>query len=226
VSARSRDQQRRFRRAVLSRPPPVRFRLSIRQHTSAYVSIRQHTSAYAVLSRPRPVRFRLGAEEGGRIRQHTSAYVSIRQHTSAYVSIRRDHAPSAFALERRREDKKKRGNTSAYVSIRQHTSVYVSIRQRIAALLPWSGGGRQPHARAHAARWTRAPPALGVQCHTPYVIRHTSYVIRHTSCVPMLDTSATCSRRAMSYAIRHTSYVIRHTSYVMRAHAGHERHLL
>ncbi len=50
--------------------------VSIRQHTSAYVSISwgqadaiQHTSAYVS------------------IRQHTTAYV-IRQHTSAYVSIR------------------------------------------------------------------------------------------------------------------------------------------
>jgi hypothetical protein len=44
--------------------------VSIRQHTSAYVSTRQHTSAYVST------------------RQHTSAYVSIRQHTSAYASIR------------------------------------------------------------------------------------------------------------------------------------------
>jgi hypothetical protein len=47
----------------------VRFDLSIRQHTSAFVSIRQHTSAYVS------------------IRQHTSAYVSTRQHTSAYVIV-------------------------------------------------------------------------------------------------------------------------------------------
>ncbi len=47
----------------------VRFDLSIRQRTSAYVSIRQHTSAYVS------------------IRQHTSAYVSTRQHTSAYVIV-------------------------------------------------------------------------------------------------------------------------------------------
>jgi len=55
--------------------------VSIRQHTSAYVSnvsIRQHTSAYV------------------RIRLHTSAYVSIRQHTSAYVSL--SNSCSGFSL--------------------------------------------------------------------------------------------------------------------------------
>jgi hypothetical protein len=87
-------------------------RISIRQHTSAYVSIRQrlrqeraplpHASAAAAGSAPAPPAY-------VSIRQHTSAYVSIRQHTSAYVSIRQ--------------------HTSAYVSIRQHTSAYASMRQ-------------------------------------------------------------------------------------------------
>jgi hypothetical protein len=62
---------------------------------SAYVSIRQHTSLYV------SIRDAVGGGGGGlgavqrgdevelvSIRQHTSAYVSIRQHTSAYVSIR------------------------------------------------------------------------------------------------------------------------------------------
>jgi hypothetical protein len=80
---------------------------------SAYVSIRQHTSAYVTYTgRVRHL--------GLIIRQHTSAYVSIRhiysgspppwpEVASAYVSIRQ--------------------HTSEYVSIRQHTSAYVSIRQ-------------------------------------------------------------------------------------------------
>ncbi len=54
--------------------------------SSAYVSIRQHTSAYVSICLPLlycPVTDTLFS-----IRQHTSAYVSIRQHTSAYVSIR------------------------------------------------------------------------------------------------------------------------------------------
>jgi hypothetical protein len=49
-------------------------RISIRQHTSAFVGIRQHTS--------------LCYKRATCAHQHTSAYVSIRQHTSAYVSIR------------------------------------------------------------------------------------------------------------------------------------------
>ncbi len=51
-------------------------------NTSAYVSIRQHTSAYVSIPA-----VGLGASAEA-TRQHTSAYVSIRQHTSAYVSMR------------------------------------------------------------------------------------------------------------------------------------------
>jgi hypothetical protein len=62
----------------------ARTQVSIRQHTSAYVtayvSIRQHTAdteqLLALLNSPEPKR------------QHTAAYVSIRQHASACVSIR------------------------------------------------------------------------------------------------------------------------------------------
>jgi hypothetical protein len=85
--------------------------VSIRQHTSAYVSICsicQHTSAYAenssVLHAAPPVSMRL----------LQSSYVSIRHHTSAYaahVSIRQ-HMTSTYA---------------AYVSIRQHTSAYAEM---------------------------------------------------------------------------------------------------
>ena len=99
--------------------------VSIRPHTSAYVSICQHTSAHArewgphtlldvrghraaVLPRPlvksRSSR-RIGCGGGGRLPPPLpSPYFSIRQHTSAYVSIRQ--------------------HTSAYVSIRQHTLMH------------------------------------------------------------------------------------------------------
>ena len=51
-----------------------------------YVSIRQHTSAYvSILSSSATDVAQLLALAC--IRQHTSAYVSIRQHTPAYVSI-------------------------------------------------------------------------------------------------------------------------------------------
>jgi hypothetical protein len=50
----------------------------------AYVSIRQHTSAY--VSRHTCWRTLSPDWRERRLRKHTSAYVSIRQHTSAYVS--------------------------------------------------------------------------------------------------------------------------------------------
>jgi hypothetical protein len=73
------------------------------------VSIREHTSAYVSTSR---------------IRQHTSAYVSIRQQTSAYVP-----KPLFTTEPHRRGLCSPRPRAPAYVSIRQHTSAYVSIRQ-------------------------------------------------------------------------------------------------
>ena len=112
------------------------FRVSIRQHTSAYdhyllctcmlslpplesayVSIRQHTSAYhhyllctCMLSLP-PL-------ESGTIAASSSdicrAYVSIRQHTSAYVSILIRHLKSIRSSLHQHTH-------GAFVGIRQHT---------------------------------------------------------------------------------------------------------
>ena len=115
--------------------------VSIRQHTSAYVSRRQqtcdgggvwgHQSALCgerfcpVMLKKRSgrmsayVSIRQHTSACVQIRQHTSKYVSIRQHTSAYVQIRQ-HMPAYLRI---------RQQTSAYVSIRQHTSAYVSIRR-------------------------------------------------------------------------------------------------
>jgi hypothetical protein len=134
-------------------------RVSVRQHTSAYVGRRQHTSAYVSMRE--------------RIRQHTSAYVStcqhtsacasIRQHAPAYVSIRQHNArmlvPTCAQAERHTRALLLSGSalsnagtsralsacrrhlayvsmrqrTSAYVSILQHASAYVSIRQHTSA---------------------------------------------------------------------------------------------
>ncbi len=77
--------------------------VSIRQHTSAYVSIRQHMACEC------PPKRKCAQALARAEVQHTSAYVSIRQHPSASVSIRQ--------------------HPSASVSIRQHPSAYVSIRQ-------------------------------------------------------------------------------------------------
>jgi hypothetical protein len=83
--------------------------VSIRPHTSAYVSIRRECwlHAAALVSRLR-----------GRMRQHTSAYVSIRPHTSAYVENVGVMQPLWYHV-----------CEAACVSIRQHTSAYVSIRR-------------------------------------------------------------------------------------------------
>jgi hypothetical protein len=104
-------------------------RVSIRQHTPAYVSIRQHTSAYVSIHPHTSAYIR--------IRQHMSAHVSIRQHTPAYVRIRRINTPfgpTALAIEWVMDPLPvPEKHTSAYVSIRQHTSAYVSIRQHTSA---------------------------------------------------------------------------------------------
>ncbi len=77
-------------------------RVSIRQHTSAYVSIRQHTPAYAcrckhchtecsiwlILAK---VAMPVGHVACNKLKPSRSlSCASIRQHTSAYVSIRTD----------------------------------------------------------------------------------------------------------------------------------------
>jgi hypothetical protein len=100
---------------------------------AANVSIRQHTSAYVSIPCAAYVSIRLHTSAYVSIRQHTSAYVA--QHTSAYVSIRAPPAlPCCCAQETRGAEGSQ--HTSAYVSIRQHTSAYVSIRQHTHALPP------------------------------------------------------------------------------------------
>jgi hypothetical protein len=97
-------------------------------HTSAYVSIRQHTSAYVSIY----VHYHLILLY---MCPHTALYV-IRQHTSAYVSIRQRmhicalsphttvHVSSAYVSIRASIRVSIR--ISIRVSIRQHTSAYVS----------------------------------------------------------------------------------------------------
>jgi hypothetical protein len=103
-----------------------------RWRTVAYVSIRQHTSAYVSIrhilaSTSTPVYANRWCTE------HTSAHVSTRQHTSAYVSIRQPTSADVSRRQHTSADVSKRQHTSAYVSIRQHTSAYVSIRQHTSA---------------------------------------------------------------------------------------------
>ncbi len=104
--------------------------VSIRQHTSAYVSIRSN-----LISSPLPTVKVPYIRQHTYISQDTSAYVSIRQHTPAYVSIRQHTSAygriSSPMLHMCRHTVIHVSSyyKSAYVSIRQHTSAYVSIRQ-------------------------------------------------------------------------------------------------
>jgi hypothetical protein len=106
--------------------------VSIRQHTSAYVSIREdiyHTSAYVRIREDiyQPTLSVWSSEEQRRavavctcIRQHTSAHVSIRQHTSAYVRTRQHTAYVSISATAE-------SLCLIYVRMRPHTSAYVSI---------------------------------------------------------------------------------------------------
>jgi hypothetical protein len=115
-----RECAQRSLRIAQRRPEVLSAYISIRQHTSAYVSIRSahtsaHTSASSALRREPPRRSAplLPAPVAYvSIRQHTSAYVSIRQHTAAYVSIR-----VLFRVQ----------HSSAYVSIREHTCLAAPV---------------------------------------------------------------------------------------------------
>jgi hypothetical protein len=147
--------------------------VSIREHTSAYVSIRhQHTSAYRSCRGRRRCQCQRsrGSSRGRRgggprwsivlrllrgHNLHASAHVSTCQHTPAFVSL----LWGTTYLSGR--------HNSAYVSIRQNTSAYVRIRQHTSAsgFLGGTTSGIGGHSQADS-----------------YVsIRHTTYVIREHS---------------------------------------------
>ncbi len=90
------------------------------EHTSAYVSIRQHTSAYVSIA---PA---WGAAPAA---EHTSAYVSIRQHTSAYVSICQ-HTSAYVSACVGRSTCRRAGNQSTYTPyicpLTPHTATSIS----------------------------------------------------------------------------------------------------
>jgi hypothetical protein len=83
---------------------------------TSYVSIRQHTSVYVSIRQQYPP-----ADASNCLRNDfsfSSYTCSIRQHTSAYAPPRARHTRPRISSQ----------HTSAYVSIHQHTSAYVSIR--------------------------------------------------------------------------------------------------
>ncbi len=140
---------------------------SIRQHTSAYVSIRQHTSAYVTCVQV----------------LQPSAYVSIRQHTSAYVTCVQVLQPSAYVSIRQ--------HTSAYVSIRQHTSAYVSIRHLRSSAPALSLCSLPPSPAAVAAPVPRSLPApayVSIRQHTSAYVS----IRQHTS------ACCSCARSALA----------------------------
>ncbi len=110
-------RQHSIRQHASSLPPPSTppAYVSIRQHTSAYVSIAyvsMHASSFPLPSTP-------------------PAYVSIRQHTSAYVSIAyvSMRLPSPFRPHLRQHPQLALVQcASAYVSIRLRIHTSVSIR--------------------------------------------------------------------------------------------------
>ena len=114
---------------------------------SAYVSIRPHTSAYVSIHPQMRGASPVGARACCRARrQHTSAYVSIRPHTSAYITSRgscllSSTAPITVVMHGCRRLDTSRISATAYVSIRQHMSAYVRIRRD--AWVPQAR--RQPH---------------------------------------------------------------------------------
>ena len=126
--------------------------VTIRQHTSAYVSI-QHTSAHS-LETAAQVSIRQRTPAYVCIRLHTSAY-SIRLYTSAYVCIQHTSAPSLGTAARSH-------HTSEYsirqhpaselpreVIIRQHTSAHVSIQHTSAHSLETAA--RSQHSSAYVS---------------------------------------------------------------------------
>jgi hypothetical protein len=110
-----------------------------RRQLCIYVSIRQHTSAFVsvcVCSMRRTDDIRMSTFVY--VCQHTSAYVSIRQHTSAYVSI-------CVGSMRRTDDTR----MSTFVYVRQHTAAYVSIRQHTSAYALSVCAAQTTHACRH-----------------------------------------------------------------------------
>jgi hypothetical protein len=98
--------------------PPACQSIASPKYLSAYVSIRQHTSAYA---QGGPHRLHASLSPRRSTCQHTSAYVSARQHTSEVPS---DHSRAL--------------DVPAYVSIRQHTSEIPSDHSRALDVPAWA----------------------------------------------------------------------------------------
>ncbi len=108
-------------------PLPCNTFVSIRQHTSGYVSIRH--GALADTLPPLPWNAYVS------IRKHTSKYIITRQHTSTYVSISQYTSSFDTVLQLLYSLYSSPTPTSAYVSIHQHTSADVTVIQLIHSLL-------------------------------------------------------------------------------------------
>jgi hypothetical protein len=111
--------------------PPCVPLLRAGKSEGAYVSIRQHTSAYVSIRVPllrAGKSQRASASLLSSVTKNTpaSVFVSIRQHTSAYVSIRQHTSAESLGVACLECDEE-----YTCVSIHQHTSVYVRIRLNV-----------------------------------------------------------------------------------------------
>ncbi len=202
--------------------------VSIRQHTSAYVSYLHahhklplknqhdhsglHTTARELLTlaQSHDVAFALHLR-----RTHTAvihAYVSIRQHTSAYVRIR--------------------PHTSAYVCIRQHASAYVSIRLHTSAYLQHTSACIHQHTSEYLSTscvdlngccFMHTSAYISIRQHMSACIhQHTSVYFR-TSCG---DLKGCCFMHShmSAYVSLHTSAYVSIRHHLLRGLEGLQLH--
>jgi hypothetical protein len=178
---------------------------------AAYVSIRQHTSEYVSIrdEHMRPTQCHSAAECS--IRQHTSAYVSIRQHTSEYVTSMCGQL-SATVLPKRSAGLYTnatyvsiRQHTSAHVSMRQHTSAYVSIRQHTSAYISTRQSGCSAgHTRCCKGRSAAASTAyVSTRPHTSAYVSIRQHMSAHLRTSAGLYADRRCADvcwRMLTYA--------------------------
>jgi hypothetical protein len=194
----------------------VRSDTCIRQHT-AYVSIRQHTSAY--------VSIRQAVSSDTCIRRHTSAY-GIRKYTSAYVSMRQAVGATplpSISMEQRALYIRP---TSAYVRIRPHTSAYVAVESRDTSALAYVSIRQQTS--AYVSKGTSALDEHGGEGYsrrlmvcddgTPHVFGCCCLILRDAAPVLRQHPSAYISIRQHTSAyvcIRQQSLILRDAAPVL-----------
>jgi hypothetical protein len=141
----------------------------------AYVSMRQHTSAYvSIYAHP---------EEEGLVQ--APAYVSMRQHTSAYVSMRQNTTAQVATWWKRSSRFDTLLTYAAYVSMRQHMSAYVNTRtwwkrsSRFDTLLTYASIRQHASACVSIRQHTYLVEALEQIRYTPDHLLYCFPILRH-----------------------------------------------